>query len=126
MLIFYIVENLTSVGSMNCDSLTVTWFLRADSIMLSQLNYTITLTNMMTSEVVNTTNFAGNFCVPLNNTQCGEYLTMFTYTVDGLSLASQNYTLSLLTSIINDTMYEITTPEVNTTAITGTCSVCIN
>ena len=124
MLIFYIVENLTSVGSMNCDSLTVTWFLRGDSIMLSQLNYTIMLTNMMTGEVVNTTNFTGNFCVPY--TQCGEYLTMFTYTVDGLSLASQNYTLSLLTSIINDTMYEITTPEVNTTAITGTCSVCIN
>ena len=103
---------------MSCDSLTVTWYLRGDAIMLSQLNYTITLTNITTSEVVNTINFAGNFCVPTMSSQCGEYLTRFSYTIVDLTPLSQTYNLSLLTSITNNSMYEILTPEVTTTATT--------
>jgi len=104
---------------MDCDSLTVTWSLRGDAIVLSQLNYTIILTNSTTGEVVNTTNFAGNFCVPLPMSyQCGEYLTKFSYAIVDLSPPSQSYNLSLITNITNNSMYEIMTPEVTTAAIT--------
>ena len=115
---FHIVENLTAMAGMDCGSLTVTWSLRGDSIMLSQLDYTITLTNVTTSEVVNTMNFAGNFCVPAMGSQCGEYLTRFSYTIEGLSPPNQSYNLSLLTNITNNSMYEIRTPEVTTMATT--------
>jgi len=107
------------VAGMNCDSLSVSWSLRGDAIVLSQLNYTLILTNSTTGEIVNTTNFAGNFCVPLPMSyQCGEYLTSFSYTITGLSPPSQSYNLSLLTNITNNSMYEIMTPEVTITTAT--------
>ena len=115
-----LVENLTAVAGMNCDSLTVSWSLRGDAIVLSQLDYTLTLTNSTAGEVVNATNFAGNFCVPMPmSNQCGEYLTRFSYTITDLLPPSQSYNLSLLTNITNNNMYEIMTPEVMITATTA-------
>jgi len=105
------------VAGMDCDSLTVTWSLRGDTIMLSSLNYTLTLTNRTTGEVINITNFAGNFCVPMPmGHQCGEYLTRFSYTIVGLSPPSQNYNLSLLMKITNNSMYDVMTTASTTIA----------
>ena len=91
------VENLTAVAGMDCDELTISWFIEGDSIMLSQLNYTIALI-MSGEEIQQSFNVSGSDCVDMNlqGVSCGDYLTIFYYIISGLQ-ANQSFTVSLLT-----------------------------
>ena len=122
LLFFILVENLTVSVNDNCNSFTtVSWTLRGDSVMLSEVNFTITITDSMgtvNGTVNRTMNIHANDCVASTMT-CGEHLTQFNYTsIDRLGV-NELYNVSIATSINEtNTMYRLLTPVVSITANT--------
>lgn len=114
ILLFISVENFTAVADTGCDELTISWYLEEQFFMLSQLNYTIAL---MSSEITRTFNISGSNCTEMNlqGVSCGEYLTLFHVTINGLQ-ANQSYAVSLFTHV--DSMYNVTNSSHNATART--------
>ena len=115
--VIILVENITVSVSDECNSYTrISWMLRGDSIMLSDVNFTITITDSM-GAVNRTINIIADSCV--HNATCGKYLTEFNYTnVDGLE-KNEAYNVSIAASI-NETknMHELLTPVVSVIANT--------
>lgn len=91
--------------------MTISWMLRGPAIMLSEVNFTITIDSMGSVERVMDIN--ADSCSKDTMT-CGQYLTRFTYS--GLVGLTNNtlYNVSISTSI-NDTMYSVNTPVVTIT-----------
>ena len=83
--------------------------------MLSEVNFTITITDSM-GTVNRTVNIHANDCVASTMT-CGEHLTQFNYTsIDRLGV-NEVYNVSIATSINEtNTMYILLTPVVSITA----------
>ena len=115
---FILVENVTVSVNDECNSFTtVSWILRGDSVMLSEVNFTIIITDSM-GNINRTVNIQANNCV-LPEMTCGEHLTEFSYnSIDRLGV-NEEYDVSITTSINEtNTMYMLLTPVVSITANT--------
>ena len=113
-----LVENLTALVNDQCNAYTsISWILRGDSVMLTDVNFTITITDSM-GNVNRTIIISASDCVH-NIMTCGEYLTEFNYTsVDGLE-QNEPYNVSIRTSINEiNTMHIVRTPVVSIMANT--------
>ena len=109
---FVSVENVSVIVNDECNSFTrIIWTLRGDGVMLSEVNFTITITDSMGS-LYRIVNIRANDC--MNSTlTCGEHLTEFDYTsIDGLAV-NEVYNVSIRTTINEPTMHEVLTPVVS-------------
>ena len=122
MYFFCLVENVTVSVNDQCDGFTkISWILRGDSVMLSEVNFTITITDSMGN-----TNGTVNICASECNVSamtCGEHLTEFTYnSIDGLGV-NEVYNVSIRTTINEtNTMHVVRTPVVSILSITAISS----
>lgn len=112
-----LVENLTVSVNDECNSFTnISWTLSGDGVMLSEVNFTITVTNSMGNDSI--VHIQAETC--MNETLgCGQHLTEFTYLlIDGLT-PNLPYNVSISTAI-NETnsMHVVRTPLVSITANT--------
>lgn len=112
-----IVEDVTVTVNDQCNGFTtISWILRGDAVMLSDVNFTITIDIMgmpsFTDDII-----AGD-CD--NMTSCGQYLTQFDYTSEIVGLANNTlYDVSITTSINQtNSMHVLQTPVVTITANT--------
>ena len=101
-----------------CNGFTkISWILRGDSVMLSEVNFTITITDSM-GNLSRTVNIHASDCINSTMT-CGEHLTEFNYnSIDGLGV-NEAYNVSIRTTINEtNTMHVVHTPVVSLLSIT--------
>ena len=109
---FVLVEDVRVTVNNKCNGLTrISWTLRGDSVMLSEVNFTIIVTDSMGSNI--TVDICANDCINSTLT-CGEHLTEFNYTsIDGLAV-NEVYNVSVRTTINEtNTMHVVRTPVVS-------------
>ena len=96
-----------------CDGFTrIIWTLRGDNVMLSEVKFTIKITDSM-GNLNRIVNIHANDCINFTMT-CGEHLTEFDYTsIDGLAI-NEVYNVSIRTTINEtNTMHIVRTPVVS-------------